>query len=1030
MKKKLILLTLILSFMIGCFATPVSAAGMTLDQLKAKFPDGKHWNHKVTAVSNNGDNLLATGNESFANSVTNHPCATHSGPASVGQYDCNYFDGGIQCWGFAHKLGYDYTGGSRPSTWTKKYTLDDLKVGDIVRYGTHSVFVTSVSSTAFTVAEGNYGYDCSIKWGRYITKSSIARSLQWVSKCPVSPSSAPKPPTNVSTTASGTSVTVKWSASAGTSYYNVYLVQSPWGWENIKYTGKTTATSYTFSNVKAGSYCAFVIARPNADSVQSKWVGVTATANVTPAAPSIKANGTELIEGNSLTISWPAAKNATKYQYYIYELPRRYGTSNAVKTGTTTAKSISFKDIPSGYYTCVVYSISSTNTKSKASNAVSFDIRKSDYTASKVIIRDGHLYALYESKEAWDYAEKLCEYFGGHLATITSAKENEVIKELMASAKGNWYWLGAHNYVDSDWNKTNGPWSWVTGESFSYTNWYSGEPSQSGNNATREHFLELRTANNCTWNDKSNRAVNEDGFILEIDNVNPDKPTGMTAWGTSQYKVFNTSMTWTEAEAYCESIGGHLATAETGDEYVFLADLVTSGSKAWYYLGGKRTDTGGNGKWLNGNVISKTDGKTKWSSFNQGDFLFMYKSGSGLGWIKNAYKPTADIKNFGFICEFDGVAVTGVTLDKTALSLTEGNSETLTATIAPADAANKTVIWKSDNTGVATVENGKVTAVKAGTANITATTADGNKVAACEVTVIAKDLKVTGVSLDKTELPMVMGNTEKLTAVVTPEGATNYDLAWKSSDESVATVDGVGNVKAVGVGTAEIIVTVRPTASVSPSSEGARPSSLVEEYTAKCLVIVAKNNPESAFGDDDDDSFRFVDVMDEKAYFFTPVYFAYYNGITKGTDETHFSPGATCTRGQVVTFLWRAKGSPEPATANNPFKDVKSGDYFYKAVLWAVENEITKGTSTTTFSPNEGCTRGQVVTFLHRTEGTPAVSGKNPFTDVKSDDYYYNSVLWASTNGVTSGTSATAFSPKDVCTRAQIVTFLYRDLAE
>ena len=172
----------------------------------------------------------------------------------------------------------------------------------------------------------------------------------------------------------------------------------------------------------------------------------------------------------------------------------------------------------------------------------------------------------------------------------------------------------------------------------------------------------------------------------------------------------------------------------------------------------------------------------------------------------------------------------------------------------------------------------------------------------------------------------------------------------------------------------------------------------------------------------------FVDVPDG-AYYEQPVLWAVEREITAGTDKTHFSPNDTCTRAQVVTFLWRAAGNPEPKTGNNPFKDVKPSDYFYKPVLWAVENKITAGTSATTFSPNDGCTRGQVVTFLWRSAGNPAPgSSKNPFTDVKSDAYFYDPVLWAVEHKITAGTSDTTFSPNDTCTRAQIVTFLYRDL--
>ena len=171
----------------------------------------------------------------------------------------------------------------------------------------------------------------------------------------------------------------------------------------------------------------------------------------------------------------------------------------------------------------------------------------------------------------------------------------------------------------------------------------------------------------------------------------------------------------------------------------------------------------------------------------------------------------------------------------------------------------------------------------------------------------------------------------------------------------------------------------------------------------------------------------FVDVP-STAYYAAAVDWAVANDITKGTDATHFSPTADCTRAQMVTFLWRALGSEAPKSSYNPFSDVRPGAYYYDAVLWAVENNITSGTSKTTFSPNDKVTRAQTVTFLWRMEGEPNASSRNPFVDVKTTDYYYKAVLWAVENGITNGMDATHFGPKNNCTRAQIVTFLWRDL--
>lgn len=168
----------------------------------------------------------------------------------------------------------------------------------------------------------------------------------------------------------------------------------------------------------------------------------------------------------------------------------------------------------------------------------------------------------------------------------------------------------------------------------------------------------------------------------------------------------------------------------------------------------------------------------------------------------------------------------------------------------------------------------------------------------------------------------------------------------------------------------------------------------------------------------------FTDIKSND-YFYDAVLWAAKENITSGTTDNTFSPNESCTRGQTVTFLWRAAGSPEPTTTVNPFTDINESDYFYKAVLWAYENGITLGTSDDTFSPEDTVTRGQTVTFLYRLAGDKA-DGGNSFTDVNTGDYYYDSVLWAYGNDITSGTSDNTFSPNEDCLRGQIVTFIYR----
>ena len=193
-----------------------------------------------------------------------------------------------------------------------------------------------------------------------------------------------------------------------------------------------------------------------------------------------------------------------------------------------------------------------------------------------------------------------------------------------------------------------------------------------------------------------------------------------------------------------------------------------------------------------------------------------------------------------------------------------------------------------------------------------------------------------------------------------------------------------------------------------------------KNHTIEVVFMKANGNPQTGV---------FVDVP-EGSYYEEAVNWAVEKGITTGTDATHFSPDGICTRAQAVTFLWRAAGSPAAKSAVMPFTDVKAGSYYYDAVLWAVENGITKGTSDTMFSPDATCSRAQIVTFLWRSQKSPAAGTANPFTDVKASAYYADAVLWAVKEDVTKGTTNTTFSPDANCTRAQIVTFIWRALAE
>ena len=193
------------------------------------------------------------------------------------------------------------------------------------------------------------------------------------------------------------------------------------------------------------------------------------------------------------------------------------------------------------------------------------------------------------------------------------------------------------------------------------------------------------------------------------------------------------------------------------------------------------------------------------------------------------------------------------------------------------------------------------------------------------------------------------------------------------------------------------------------------------------LNVTVKSEPDPGPDPDPEpEKPEFVDVP-SGAYYADAVDWAAATGVTAGVDNTHFGPDEGCTRAQMVSFLWRAAGEPEPETTESPFTDVQNpNEYYYKAVLWAAENGIAAGIGNNLFAPNQTCTRAQIVSFIYRAVGDTETYTENPFKDVSPKEYYYKAVLWGAANGVVAGTSDTTFSPNETCPRAQGVAFLYR----
>lgn len=345
------------------------------------------------------------------------------------------------------------------------------------------------------------------------------------------------------------------------------------------------------------------------------------------------------------------------------------------------------------------------------------------------------------------------------------------------------------------------------------------------------------------------------------------------------------------------------------------------------------------------------------------------------------------------------VNVESIALNENTLTLytnRDPKTAALTATVSPDNATDKTVTWTSADEKVATVENGVVTAAGNGTTTITAQA--GEKTAICTVTVRTYSSSSSRPSYSIT----TPSKPENGSVTVDPERA-------RSGSRVTVTVTPDSGYKL-----GELVVTDKDGKKLELTDKGngqytfTMPSGKVE--VAAEFVKEVEVSP-------------FADVATD-AYYYDAVKWAVNKGITNGVSETLFGPDQACTRAQIVTFLWRAAGSPEPKSGSS-FADVAADAYYAKAVAWAVENGITKGTSETTFHPDETCTRAKGVTFLYRALGKLAAAQAG-FTDVAADSYYADAVNWAAENGVTKGISETLFGPDGSCTRAQIVTFLYR----
>lgn len=709
-------------------------------------------------------------------------------------------------------------------------------------------------------------------------------------------------PQNIAVTTSGDSVTVTFDATANAEYYDVYLVQEPWDWSDIKYGKSTTTCSASFTNVQPGGYCAFVIARPNPDiGKQSRWVYF----KILPAKPdspvvTLSAQST-FVGGNAITASWAGVAGVERYAYTL----TRNGAS--YKTDTVSALSVTFADLPEGDYSLTVTAKDSGGKASDPSQAVSFAVYSGGYSPDRGIRLGQTQYLLYEQTLPRDASEAYCDSIGGHLAVISSAEEDAAMTELVKDGTADWYWLGA--------SKKNGVWVWDDGTpvpmSGANSNWGSLDGAASG-----DYLAKKRVGGTWAGISASTESV---GFLCQVDNA-------------SRLLTFDANGGYTNVTGKNVVLGEEFGTLPVPFREAHSFD-------GWFTekTGGKRI--------LETDLVDYQGDCTLYAHWTK-------TCGSGHSYVTEITEAPTEVLP-GLLTS--SCSACGSTLLTALPRLNDVNySKTLTRAASCAQEGIVTYEWKDKSFGTLSFP------------------------------------------------------------VVLPRTPHSYKETVK--DASCMTR---GTLSETCVVCGESHVVSRSSA-LGHLWEGNLDSSKAESFVCLRCGKQCTCLPDNLERPD-----QFQDVQ-EKNWFYDAVLWAVWRDVTAGTSRNVFSPNSACSRAQVVTFLWRAAGEPEPKMLMNPFTDVPAAAYYYKAVLWAVEQGITTGMGNSTFSPQAPCTRGQVVTFLWRAAGMPDNHmAYCPFTDVQDSAFYYKAILWAIESGVTSGTDEGRFEPASTCTRAQVVTFLY-----
>ena len=523
--------------------------------------------------------------------------------------------------------------------------------------------------------------------------------------------------------------------------------------------------------------------------------------------------------------------------------------------------------------------------------------------------------------------------------------------------------------------------------------------------------------------------------------------------------------------------GTEKAAAEASATYTITADTATGGS-VYVVKGDTRVQKLGDSPYtMTGDTTIRLvpeDGYEMVKGSSSGGSYYTYTSGSETGYV---YITSADTKitltnyaagtTFNVHPVFEKTSSSGgsssggsssspdkVTVEEPS---TSGGTTTVEVKVENKTSGSTTSATVSKKDMDKAVDSAVEAAAKAGTAPaIEVKVETGDKTTAVKVDLPAKSLEtlsaaegatlsitsdVADVVLDSESTAALAEQAAGSTVTVAVKPATGLNSAQKEAVEGATVIDvsvtsGGKQITDFGGGVLAVSVKYALPDGVSSAevqvfylTDGGALEAHETSYSGGKVTFTTTHLSKYVIGTKSMMGISFEDVLLGQ-YYYDAVAWAAKSKITAGVTATMFAPDKTCTRAEIVSFLWRAAGSPEPKSASNPFTDVDSGAYYYKAVMWAVEEGITAGTSETTFSPDKTCTRAEAMAFLHRSEGSPAASGVGSFTDVPADAYYTNAVAWAVKSEITAGTSETTFSPDKTCTRAEIVTFLYRDMAK